>query len=83
MEKSLTRNKSKPLDLLIECKATRPGVSGPIGDQDPHHDHFLEYSSKSPLYFVQEYLDETISFEQEMLLSVQIDINDFVFETIL
>ena len=53
--------------------------SGPIGDQDPHHDHFLEYSSQSPLHFVQEYLEETISFELKMLLSMHIDIKDFCF----
>ena len=61
--------------------ATCLGVSGPIGDQDPHHDYFLEYSSKSLLHFIQEYLEETIGYELKMLLSIHIDINDFLFET--
>ena len=53
------------------------------GAQDPHHDHFSEYSSESLLHLIQGYLEETISFVVKMLLSVHININDFVFETIL
>ena len=78
--KSLTRNRSKPPDLQTECKATRAGVSGPTGAQDPYHDHFLEYSIESFLHFVQERLEETISSDLKMLLYVHTNINDFVFE---
>ena len=53
--------------------------SGPTGAQDPHHDHFLEYL----LHFIQEFFEETIYHRLKMLLSVHININDFVFETIL
>ena len=41
---------------------------------------FLEYSSESLLHFIQEYLEETISFELKMLLSVHININNFVLK---
>ena len=38
-----SQDESKSPELLIECKATRSGVYGPIGEQEPQHDHFHRY----------------------------------------
>ena len=74
MEKGLTKNNSRPLELLIECKATRSGVSGHAEAQGPHDSHFLDYSIKSPLLTI---LDD---FEDQ--IKIPSHVNEKIIESV-
>ena len=60
MEKSLTENKSRPPEPLIECKGTRAGLCGLTEAQVPHDSHLLDYSIKLSLHSIQKDFEDQI-----------------------